>query len=180
MEHNELEQARQHTVQGLSHISQFWGFSKGMGAIYGAIYLSPTALSLDELVEQVGITKGAISTNVRQLERLGLVHKQVRLGERRDFYTAETDFWMIVKNILNEREKSEFDRAIRTVGESADMVRAAGELSEEEAELAAFTLERLQNLADFFKSLDNLVATVIALENLRAGTLGRLTGKSDE
>ena len=80
-----LDQARDTLIQGLSRISQFWGFPRGMGAIFGALYLSPLPLSLDELVEQVGITKGAVSTNVRSLERLGMVHPHLEIGERKDF-----------------------------------------------------------------------------------------------
>ena len=52
---DQLVQAREHFIQGMSRISQFWGFSRAMGAIYGAIYLSQDVLSLDELVEQVGV-----------------------------------------------------------------------------------------------------------------------------
>ena len=92
------------------------------GAIFGAVYLSPEALTLDALVEQVGVSKGAVSTNIRNLERLGIVHKQVKLGDRKDYYTAESDFWKIVKGILREREKNEFDLALRSVGESLTMV----------------------------------------------------------
>ena len=76
-----LENARQNFIQGMSRISSFWGFPRAMGAIYGAIYLSPTPLSLDEIVEQVGVTKGAVSTNVRQLERLRMVHKHIAKRE---------------------------------------------------------------------------------------------------
>src|SRR5512139_2675922 len=99
-----LLQAREHFLQGVSRISAFWGFPKAMGAIYGALYLSPQPLSLDELVEQVSVTKGAVSTNVRALERLGMVHRRIQVGERKDYYIAETDFWKIVKGILRERE----------------------------------------------------------------------------
>jgi DNA-binding transcriptional regulator GbsR (MarR family) len=174
---NSLQQARDHTIQGLSRISHFWGFPKGMGAIYGAVYLSPTPVSLDELVETVGISKGAVSTNVRQLERIGLVHKHIEIGERKDFYTAETDFWKVVKGILMEREKSEFDLAIRTVSESAEMISSDKDLSPEDAELASFYQKRLSNLSDFFKSLDNLVATLMALESLKSGVLERFGRK---
>src|SRR5512135_1510264 len=107
-----LSKVRETFILGMSRISQFWGFPRAMGAIYGAIYLSPTPISLDELTEQAGVTKGAVSTNVRALERLGMVHQVVRIGERKDFYNAETDFWKIVKGILREREKSEFDHAL--------------------------------------------------------------------
>ena len=56
---SDLTAAREEFIQGMSRISHFWGFPKAMGAIYGAIYLSPAPLSLDEIVEQVGVTKGA-------------------------------------------------------------------------------------------------------------------------
>jgi DNA-binding transcriptional regulator GbsR (MarR family) len=71
----QITQLRQDFTEGLSQISKFWGFPKGMGAIFAVLYLSPDALSLDELVEQTGLTKGAISTNVRALARMGLVRR---------------------------------------------------------------------------------------------------------
>ena len=39
-------------TEGLSQISRFWGFPKGMGAIFGVLYLSPAPLSLDEIVQE--------------------------------------------------------------------------------------------------------------------------------
>ena len=122
----DLIKARENFVQGMSRISNFWGFPRAMGAIYGAIYLSPAPLSLDEIVEQVNVTKGAVSTHVRTLERLGMVHKQIRLGDRKDYYEAEADFWKIIKGVLREREQNEFDLAINTVGESLEMVKEGG------------------------------------------------------
>ena len=59
-------------TEGLSQISRFWGFPKGMGAIFGVLYLSPTPLSLDEIVQETGLTKGAISTEIRALARMGV------------------------------------------------------------------------------------------------------------
>lgn len=171
-----LFEARDKFIQGLSRISQFWGFPKAMGAIYAALYLSPGPLSLDDLVEQVGVTKGAVSTNVRQLERLGMVHKHIQIGERKDYYLAETDFWKIVKDILREREKSEFDHALRMVGDSLEIIESS-DTDPERAELARFYQTRLGAMQSFFRSLDNLVATLLAIDNLRAGTLERFLGK---
>lgn len=170
---DQLAEARQNFIQGMSRISHFWGFPKAMGAIYGAIYLSPEPVSLDELVEQVGVTKGAVSTNARTLERLGMVHKQLQLGDRKDYYTAETDFWKVVRGVLKEREQQEFDLALRTVGQSKEMAQT-DEAIAADPELAAFYQERMNNIQDFFNSLDNLVNMLIALDNLRSGTLSRM------
>lgn len=174
-----LNEARQTFIQGMSRISQFWGFSKAMGAIFGALYLSPKPLCLDDLVREVNVSKGAVSTNIRSLERLGMVHKHIQIGERRDFYTAETDFWKIARGILREREKSEFDRAIHTVDESLELVQSAAS-SEDEAEIAMFYQKRLQNIQGFFHSLDSLVATVLTLDELRLGTIQKLFGKTNQ
>ena len=166
-----LSDARTNFIEGMSRISDFWGFPKAMGAIYGAIYLSPAPISLDELVAQVGVSKGAVSTNVRQLERLGMVHKHFQLGDRKDYYTAETDFWKIVKNVLREREKNEFSRALNTVEESLELVKNTGE---QDNDLAAFYKVRLENIKRFFDTLDNLVATLLAIDELRLKTFKQL------
>lgn len=176
----QLASAHENFIQGISRITNFWGFPKAMGAIYGAIYLSPTPLTLDNLVEQVGVTKGAVSTNVRLLERLGMIHKHLVIGDRKDYFTAETDFWKVAKGILQEREKSEFDTALRSVNQSLEMVQSA-EVGPEEAELVAFYQQRMQTMQSFFKTLDNIVATALALDELRLSTIGRLfSSKAEE
>jgi HTH-type transcriptional regulator, glycine betaine synthesis regulator len=172
----QLNEARQHFIQGMSRISSFWGFPRAMGAIYGAIYLSQQPISLDDIVTQVGVTKGSVSTNVRMLERLNMVHKKLLLGDRKDYYLAETDFWKIVRSVLRQREQSEFDLALRTVGESISLVQEAN-VEGEGSETADFYQTRMQNMQQFFNSLDNLVATMIALDDLRANTIQKLFGK---
>lgn len=175
-----LNAARGHFILGLSRISRFWGFPKAMGAIFAALYLSPEPLCLDELVIQARVTKGAISTNVRALERLGMVHKKDRIGERRDFYSAETDFWKIVKTTLKEREKSEFDHALRSVDEALLMTQTP-DLPSEDAELAAFYQRRLKAIGSFFGKLDKLVNMIMTFDDLRVSAIERLLGtKGDE
>ena len=37
----QINQLKQDFTEGLSQISKFWGFPKGMGAIFAVLYLSP-------------------------------------------------------------------------------------------------------------------------------------------
>lgn len=172
----DLSDAREHFIHGLSRISHFWGFPKAMGAIYGAIYLSPEPITLDALVELVGVSKGAVSTNVRSLERLRMIHKHIKVGDRKDYYTAETDFWKIIRGIIRERENTEFDLALRSVTESLEMVDASGSKAAN-SEMGAFFIERLKHMESFFNNLDNIVATILALEDLRAATIKKIFKK---
>jgi DNA-binding transcriptional regulator GbsR (MarR family) len=165
----DLQNLKQEFIEGLSGISAYWGFPKGMGALFAVLYLSPRSLSLDELVEQSGLTKGAVSTNVRALARLGLVHRSARIGDRRDYYEAETDFYKSVRSILRERQSSEFDRAVASVKETLSKLEAGHGFSD--ADEQTFLLERIRALQSFFDALDTLFNAVSRLESLGVGTV---------
>ena len=170
---SELDAVRERFTQSLSRIAEFWGYPRAMGALYAALYLAPEPLSLDALVEAVGVTKGAVSTNIRALEQLGMVHKQVRAGDRKDYYEADTDFWKIARTVLERRRQAEFDRALDGVSTALAQVRAARP-PKSQADLAGFYEERLAAMESFLHTLDSIVATVLQLDRLRAGGLRAL------
>ena len=167
-----LSQLKQDFTEGLSQISRFWGFPKGMGAIFAVLYISPAPLSLDEIVQQTGLTKGAISTEVRTLARMGLVHRSSKLADRKDYYEAESDFYKSIRSILKERQNSEFDRAIRSVGETLKELESGSVLGDE-AEVQ-FVYKRVQALQDFFNAIDTLSKAVIKLESLGMGNVQKI------
>ena len=157
-----LPKIKKDFTQGLSQISRFWGFPKGMGAIFAVLYLSPSALSLDEIAQETGLTKGAISTEIRALARMGLVHRSSRLGDRKDYYEAESDFYAAIRSILKERQNSEFDRALRSVQETLENMEANWVEDEE----WNFVYARVQALQEFFDAIDSLTKAVVRLEKL--------------
>ena len=157
-------------TEGLSQISRFWGFPKGMGAIFAVLYLSPTELSLDQLVSQTGLTKGAISTEIRALARMGLVHRSTKLGDRRDYYSAETDFYAAIKSILKERQNGEFDRAVASV-RTALTAMDENWIDNDEWK---FTYKRVQALQEFFDAIDSLSNAVIKLESLGLSNVAKV------
>src|SRR5258708_20317879 len=157
-----LIKIKQDFTEGLSQISRFWGFPKGMGAIFAVLYLSPTALSLDEIVQETGLTKGAISTEIRALARMGLVHRSTKLGDRKDYYEAEDDFFAAIRSILKERQNSEFDRAIRSVKDTLTNMDENWVDNDE----WKFIYERVQALQEFFDAIASLSKSVIKLYKL--------------
>jgi len=167
-----LIQIKQDFVEGLSQISRFWGFPKGMGAIFAVLYLSPDPLPLDEIVTQTGLTKGAVSTEVRALARLGLVHRSTKLADRKDYYEAETDFYKSIRSILKERQNTEFDRAIASVKETLQRLEAGTTSAQERA----FLIERVEALQEFFDAIDSLGRAVVKLESLGLSNIQKILG----
>jgi DNA-binding transcriptional regulator GbsR (MarR family) len=167
-----LTKIKKDFTEGLSQISRFWGFPKGMGAIFAVLYLSPSVLSLDEIVTQTGLTKGAVSTEIRTLARMGLVHRSTKLGDRKDYYTAEADFYAAIRSILQERQNSEFDRAIRSVRGILITLEANWVDNDE----WNFVYARVQALQEFFDAIDTLTKAVIKLESLGFSNITKILG----
>ena len=63
------------------------------GRIFGLLLLSEDARSLDQLAEDLGVSKASVSTNARLLAQLGVVEQVRRPGSRRDYYRMAPDLF---------------------------------------------------------------------------------------
>lgn len=148
---------------GLGQLSSYFGFSKVMGQLFGALLLSPSPLSLDDLTQQLGISKASVSTNLRTLEHMGIVCEVWVKDDRRKFYTAEGDFWRILTNVLSSRELRDVNRAIDVLDQDMARLEAAiPEMSEDEQVLAEHYIARIDQLQDFFRLAQVLLKSLLA------------------
>jgi DNA-binding transcriptional regulator GbsR (MarR family) len=154
----ELDAIRDNFIDGMGRISKFWGFSRLMGQLYGLLYLSPEPMTLDQLAEGLMVSKGSVSTNIRAIERWGMVEKVWVKADRKDYYRAETKFMDIVVKILEEREKKEFDGALRTVSDCLAELKALPATNE-----TKFMKARLSNMRRFFGFIDKSVFSALSL-----------------
>ncbi len=160
--HENLEAVQDSTVAGLGRLAGFFGFSEVMGRLYGTLLLSPDALSLDDLAEELSISKGSVSMNMRSLERWGMAKEVWVRGERKKFYMAESDFWTVIRNVLSGREMREVQLALQVLGDSVTKLKSAeDELSAEERELAHYVLDRIADLRSFFQFAQLALETLV-------------------
>ncbi len=150
--HDALDAVNDSTVAGLGRLTGFFGFSDVMGRLYGTVLLSPEPMSLDDLAGSLEISKGSVSMNMRALERWGMAKEVWVRGERKKYYSAESDLWQVIRNVLGSRESREVQLALNVLGESiAKLKTAENELTPEEQELARYYLERIADLQSFFQ-----------------------------
>src|SRR5437762_2608760 len=86
-----LSKARMEMIESGGRLCQMLGLPRSTGQIYGLLYFSPKALSLDDIVELLGISKASASTGTRQLTALRAVRQVWIPGARRDHFEAEPD-----------------------------------------------------------------------------------------
>ena len=96
MENAELEKIRDEFAEIAGQLSGRLGLSRTVGQLYALLYLSHEPLCLDYMVERLKISKGSVSTNIRELEKWGAVRKVWVKGSRKDFYEANPDTLKIV------------------------------------------------------------------------------------
>lgn len=78
------------------------GLRKSLGMVYGALYCAGTPLSIAELQEKLLLSRGACVEAVQTLRRFGAARVVLKIGERRDFYEAETDLKKFAAGALHE------------------------------------------------------------------------------
>ncbi len=159
-----LQAVQDSMLDGLGQLASYFGFSKVMGQLYGALMLSAIPLSLDDLVELLDISKASVSMNLRTLEHLGMV-RQVWVkgrGDRRKFYEAETDFWQIISNILAGREMRDVERALHVMDDNASRLsKSMANMSAEDQELAKLYLDRMEQMQSLFRFAQLLITSIL-------------------
>src|SRR6185503_4675298 len=93
-----------------------------MAQVHALLLISPEALTTEEIMERLSISRGNANMTVRDLIGWGLVEKQLKQGERKEFFYADKDTWNIARQVAKERRKRELDPVIKILDELAKNV----------------------------------------------------------
>ena len=111
-------------IEAAARLCQLIGLPRSTGQIYGLLYLSPGALSLDDVVELLGISKASASTGTRQLASLRAIRQVWVQGDRRDHFEAVPDIGSLLRigytEFLQPRLKSSRARLDRMMSSLND------------------------------------------------------------
>ncbi|GIN86368.1 hypothetical protein J6TS2_27540 [Heyndrickxia sporothermodurans] len=66
------------------------------GRLFSLLLFSSKPLSLQEMADQLEVTKAAVSIRIRELEAGGLSVKKSKISDRRDYYYIAEDFSLII------------------------------------------------------------------------------------
>jgi DNA-binding transcriptional regulator GbsR (MarR family) len=173
----ELVKAQDLAIGTLGRITQFWGFTHGLGRVFGLLYLSRAPLTRAEVQERLGISAGSASMTLQELAEWGIVQRIWIRGDRRVHFVAETDFWRMITNVLNERERREIRTATEQIEAALALARTARRslrgTSGEEADFVIERMERLQTLYSAGQKLLDLLLTTLRIDITKYRSLFR-------
>src|SRR5262245_10787975 len=110
-----LEEVEEQFVGLWRQMSALWGITPSMAEIHGLLFITGAALSVDDLIERLGISRGNASMNLRQLVDWGLVRQVHKRGDRRDYFECPSDIWEMFNTIAAQRKRREIDPVLSTL-----------------------------------------------------------------
>jgi HTH-type transcriptional regulator, glycine betaine synthesis regulator len=131
-------------VEDAGNTAQSFGLGRVVGQIYAYLYFSAAPRGLQDMQDNLHISKGSASMCVRQLEGWGAVKKVWVKGDRRDYYEANDWFGKVLKNVLADVANKRFS--------DRDSLYAAAETQLAELDGSpetAFLRERIAHLKTF-------------------------------
>lgn len=149
----EFKEAKNKFVQSWGALGSQWGINKTMAQIHALLMISNEPISMEEIMEELQISRGNASMNLRALMDWGIVYKEYKAGERKEFFIAEKDLDELAAKISKERSKREIKPALKVLKEVSTI---KPNHSEEEEHF----VEQTGKLYDFVLKADNVLDKV--------------------
>ncbi|MEM0897774.1 MAG: hypothetical protein AAGJ79_12930 [Verrucomicrobiota bacterium] len=133
---------------------QVLGLQKSVGQIYGLLFISPEPLSLDDIVDRLGISKGSASQGLKILKGLGAVTTKYLPGERRDHYVAQAELKVLVSGFVSGELMPHLESGQDRLAVLLE------ECKSDESEGAKFRKERVERLRRWHGRSSKLLKTI--------------------
>ena len=99
----------QRFVMHFGEMGSRWGINRTVGQIYALLYVSSKPLNADDLGEALGFSRSNVSMGLKELQSWNLVKLIHQPNDRREYFLAPDDMWVIFRTLAAERRKREID-----------------------------------------------------------------------
>lgn len=110
-------------VDAVGNVIDFWQFKRNQGRVWALLYLRGRPHSAQDLQDALGLSKGAVSILVRELEQWNVVRRVRTPADPTWRYEAEVDLMKMVRKVIEERETMLVTRVRRDLERAEQMAR---------------------------------------------------------
>ena len=160
---DELEKTRERVIDSISQNMNLYGVSPSVGRLWGLLYFQNQPMTLDEMKNELGMSKTSMSTSVRLLMELNMVDKVWKKGNRKDLYVAEEDWYQTFIDFFSIKWRNSvtdnvnaIEKSIRELGHLLE----SPEISEEMISEIRSDIDKLHKALDYYDWLNRLVDTL--------------------
>lgn len=114
----ELEEAKRKFIHSWGVLGSNWGINRTMAQVHALLLLAKEPISTEEIMEELQISRGNANMNIRALMDWGIVTKELKVGERREYFVGDKDIWAVARQIARERRKKEIEPLLKVLEEA--------------------------------------------------------------
>lgn len=155
-----LEKYRKRISESIAQNIHLYGLPPSAGRQYGMMFFHNKPLTLDDMSEELGMSKTSMSTSIRALSESKLVERVWERGVRKDLYKVNDDWYQNFIDTFSFRWRksvSLHSSAIRRSLTELEQLIQDETIHEEVIELAKQDREKLIYIRDYYEWLDRLV-----------------------
>jgi DNA-binding transcriptional regulator GbsR (MarR family) len=159
-ENEQLERARERVIDAIAQNINLYGVTESVGRLYGSLYFHDNPMTLDEMKDELGMSKTSMSTSVRGLMELKMVEKVWKKGERKDLYQAEMDWYQTFSDLFTIKWRTGVTANINVIEKSKKEISeivAHGDVDELTKHEAETMIEKLDYALEYYDWLQRLV-----------------------
>jgi len=157
---NRLQEAKNLIVRRWGEMGGYWGINRTMAEIHALLFVTREPLCTDDIMEQLKISRGNASMNLRALVDWGLIERVHKLGDRKDYFLADTDVWHMFETIMRERHRREVEPILATLDRAEQMVAGDGVEQTSPEDVETFR-QRVRELREFLATMGTLFEFVL-------------------
>jgi len=150
----EYQEAKNKFISTWGSLGTLWGINKAMAQIQALLFISTKPLSMEDVMEELKISRGNTSMNLRQLIDWGIVTKVLITGERKEFFTTEKDVQELARIIAKERSRREIKPVIKVLDEVSSIQDDGTEKTKE-------LIKQTKALKELTDDLDTLMTKLV-------------------
>lgn len=117
----EFTKAREEFIHTWGTLGTNWGINRTMAQIHALLLIATEPMNADQIMEGLKISRGNANMNLHALRDWELIYKKEIKGQRKDYFVAEKDIWLMVQRITAQRKKKELDPLIKTLEELSEV-----------------------------------------------------------
>jgi len=84
-----------------------WGVNRTVAQVHALLYLSPEALTAEDIADALSVARSNVSTSLKELQNWNLAQVESRMGDRRDFFRTSADVWTLFLTVVEQRVERE-------------------------------------------------------------------------
>lgn len=145
-----LTPAQDRFIAAWGQMGSTWGISRTMAEVHALLFIVGQPLCTDDVMERLAISRGNASMSLRALVDWGIVSREHKRGDRKEYFEAEQDVWTLCRTIIRERLRREIHPLLASLFEVRDLTLGSG------GEAVDAHNKRLDELLELIQTLDGL------------------------